>query len=61
MTYEEISVRAKALQADIDRINAHEPEFNRDIEILTAIRKTLIYAERDVRLELLAELAERAA
>ena len=51
MTYEEITERARALQDELVRINREEPEIVRHIEILTAIRKALIYAERDIRID----------
>ena len=51
MTFEEITERSRALQDEIARINREEPEIVRHIEILTAIRKTLILAERDIRIE----------
>jgi len=54
MTFDEITDRAKALQAAIEIINAEDDPLGvRDIKILYEIRRTLILAERDAKLELL--------
>ena len=58
MTFDEITDRAKALQAAIEIINAEDDPLGvRDIKILYEIRQTLILAERDVQLEMLRERA----
>jgi len=54
MTLDEITDRAKALQAAIEIINAEDDPLGlRDIKILYEIRQTLILAERDAKLEIL--------